>query len=192
MSLPPEIADFMEKYGVTSDNVWLLPGGKKYAILHKELERVAANEGISFAKPEFIPSSDGVAMWGQATLNGRTVWTTGEAAARNCKNNYWYAMAEKRLKDRLTLKLLDAHGDIYSDSETDDFSDAGERSPPKEDAIEKAYAHAITCFVKNRKDAEEFYSKNKGMIQQLRVATRDRIIGQLKIISDNSNEEAAA
>ena len=33
-------------------------------------------------------------------------WTFGEADKKtNCHNNYIFAMAEKRLKDRLTLKI---------------------------------------------------------------------------------------
>ena len=37
--------------------------------------------------------------------------------------NYPYAMAEKRAKDRVILKLLDIHGEVYSQEEADDFDD---------------------------------------------------------------------
>ena len=40
---------------------------------------------------------------------------------KNNKNAYPIAMAEKRAKDRVILKLLAAHGDLYSEEEADDF-----------------------------------------------------------------------
>ena len=51
------------------------------------------------------------------------IWTTGEANALNCTNEYYFAMAEKRGKDRVILKLINAYEyGIYSDVEADSFS----------------------------------------------------------------------
>ena len=51
------------------------------------------------------------------------IWTTGEANGDNCSMNYLSAMAEKRGKDRIILKLINAYEyGIYSDVEADDFS----------------------------------------------------------------------
>ena len=50
------------------------------------------------------------------------IWTTGEANGDNCSMNYLSAMAEKRGKDRIILKLINAYEyGIYSDVEADDF-----------------------------------------------------------------------
>ena len=50
------------------------------------------------------------------------IWTTGEANALNCTNEYLFAMAEKRGKDRIILKLINAYEyNIYSDVEADSF-----------------------------------------------------------------------
>tara|TARA_R100000808_G_C2143499_1_gene151280 strand:+ start:1017 stop:1499 length:483 start_codon:yes stop_codon:yes gene_type:complete len=50
------------------------------------------------------------------------VESTGEANALNCTNEYYLAMAEKRAKDRVVLKLINAYEyGIYSDVEADDF-----------------------------------------------------------------------
>ncbi len=50
------------------------------------------------------------------------IWTTGEANASNCTAEYLLAMAEKRGKDRIILKLINAYEfGIYSDVEADDF-----------------------------------------------------------------------
>ena len=50
------------------------------------------------------------------------IQTTGEANALNCTAEYYMAMAEKRGKDRVILKLINAYEyGIYSDVEADDF-----------------------------------------------------------------------
>jgi hypothetical protein len=62
------------------------------------------------------------AILGFANLKDRTEWSIGEASPNNCKAPYPFAMAEKRLKDRLTLKLINAYEyGIYSDVEADAF-----------------------------------------------------------------------
>jgi hypothetical protein len=126
--LPKEIADFMEKHGVTSDEIWLVAGGKNYAIKHKALERIAADNGIKFDRPSVIEANAAdkiavVCVFG--TMGDRTEWSFGEAAPYNYRTTekmaaYPYAMAEKRAKDRVVLKLLNTHG-IYSEDEADDF-----------------------------------------------------------------------
>ena len=45
----------------------------------------------------------------------------GEASPYNNKNSYPYAMAEKRAKDRVILKLLKLSGDVYSQEEAEEF-----------------------------------------------------------------------
>jgi hypothetical protein len=127
--LPKEIADFMEKHGVTSDEIWLVAGGKNYAIKHKALERIAADNGIKFDRPSVIEANAAdkiavVCVFG--TMGDRTEWSFGEAAPYNYRTTekmaaYPYAMAEKRAKDRVVLKLLNTHGTLYSEDEADDF-----------------------------------------------------------------------
>lgn len=121
--LPKDIADFMEKYSVSFDEVWEVRPGA-YAIKHKALERVAIEQKIRFATPVMLQidmEKKIAAMCVIATMGERSEWTTGEASPANCKNMYPLAMAEKRGKDRVTLKLLQAHGSLYSEDEADDF-----------------------------------------------------------------------
>jgi hypothetical protein len=134
MALPKEIADFMARYNVTSDEVWKIPQGTAYAIKHKALERVAAEQGVKFdkltvAQIDLANKIAAVAISG--TLGDRVEFSTGEAAPYNCKNGYPLAMAEKRAKDRVALKLLSAHGALYSEEEADEFKQNGNGSPPK-------------------------------------------------------------
>ena len=50
------------------------------------------------------------------------IWTTGEANGLNCTAEYYFAMAEKRGKDRVILKLINAYEyGIYSDVEAESF-----------------------------------------------------------------------
>jgi len=130
MSLPKEISDFMAKYGVTADEIWAVRPGT-YALKHKALERVAVESKIHFnaERPAFpvtdLPGKHVMCVvWGQ--MGERIEWATGEAAPYNNKNGYPAAMAEKRAKDRVTLKLLQAHGALYSESEADEFGDPGQ------------------------------------------------------------------
>jgi hypothetical protein len=127
--LPKEIADFMEKYGVTADEIWLVAGGKNYAIKHKALERIAAEQGIQFEQPKIIEASGAdkiVAICVTGHMGERVEWSFGEAAPYNYRTTekmaaYPYAMAEKRAKDRVVLKLLNTHGTLHSEDEADDF-----------------------------------------------------------------------
>lgn len=51
------------------------------------------------------------------------IYEVGEVSPSNCKNDYPYAMAYKRMFDRVVLKLSKlAYAGIYSDSEADEFS----------------------------------------------------------------------
>jgi hypothetical protein len=114
---------FMEKYGVDSDEIWEVHGST-WVVKHKALERVAAEKGIRFAPPTIIEcdSINGVvSLCVEGKLADHTEWSIGEAAPKNNKNSYPYAMAEKRAKDRVILKLLAAHGELYSEAEADEF-----------------------------------------------------------------------
>lgn len=58
------------------------------------------------------------------------LYEVGEASAQNCKNAYPYAMAYKRLFDRVVLKICKlAFDGIYSDSEADEFKERYEEEP---------------------------------------------------------------
>ncbi len=51
------------------------------------------------------------------------IYEVGEVSANNCRNEYPYAMAYKRLFDRVVLKLSKlAYDGIYSDSEAEEFA----------------------------------------------------------------------
>ncbi len=113
--------ELQEKYKLTKDEFWEVRP-TKWVISHAACEKIAAIEKIQFAKPEVHSKGDTLCLLGEATKGDKTIWATGEASAANVKmaGKYYWAMAEKRLKDRLTIKLIDAFG-MYSEEESEEF-----------------------------------------------------------------------
>jgi hypothetical protein len=119
------VMNFMAKYNVDSDEIWEVHGST-WVVKHKALERVAAEQGIVFEEPKYLPDSDVKQGFVTILVTGRMgearTWAFGEAGPKNNKNAYPVAMAEKRGKDRVILKLLDCHGALYSEAEADEFA----------------------------------------------------------------------
>lgn len=116
------VMEVLSKYDLDSSAVWDCHGTP--VILHKALEHIQVVAGISFDDPQIIEASGKdkvVALWVRGSLDTRSEWSIGEAAPSNNKNSYPYAMAEKRAKDRVILKLINLHGLAYSEDEADDF-----------------------------------------------------------------------
>lgn len=74
------------------------------------------------------------------------LYEVGEVSAKNCKNEYPYAMGLKRLFDRVVLKLCKlAYSGIYSDSEAEEFkepegeeqSNADKPNPPTAEQLKE-------------------------------------------------------
>jgi hypothetical protein len=114
-----------------------------FVVLHKALERIAAHKNIVFDQPTII-ASDVTAKQAVMLVTGHmgeaTEWSIGEAAPYNNKNGYPFAMAEKRAKDRVILKLVGLHGEVYSQDEAEDFNltqSLAELEPEKRRSIEK-------------------------------------------------------
>jgi hypothetical protein len=130
MTPSKKIQDFMDKYGIDHDEIWEIKQGRgAFAIKHYALERIAAEQGITFEVPQFAEkdgANKNVAMMVVGHMGARTEWSIGEASPHNYRTTekmaaYPYAMAEKRAKDRVILKLLNTHGTVYSEEEADDF-----------------------------------------------------------------------
>jgi hypothetical protein len=125
MSLDPRIEAIRKEYGLDKDDFWQIPQNKQWVAKHAALEVVATKAGVQFSMPTIIEADTdkGIAVLAvSGTLGNRSDWSTGEASSKNCKNAYPWAMAEKRAKDRLVLKLVGIHGLVYSEEEDDDFA----------------------------------------------------------------------
>ena len=121
--LPEKLSKVIKEIGMTEkEATWDVHGTP--VVLHKACEKIAALYEIVFDVPIMYAqdiNSKEVSMCVVGHMGDKTAWATGEAAPYNNKNNYPFAMAEKRAKDRVILKLVGLHGDVYSQSEADEF-----------------------------------------------------------------------
>ena len=121
--IPQKLVQILEQLGHTPQSAtWDCHGTP--VVLHKVLEQVAAAQGITFDPPTMIEADaekKKVVMLVSGRLGDAVEWSVGEAVPYNNKNSYPYAMAEKRAKDRVILKLIGVAGFVYSEEEADDF-----------------------------------------------------------------------
>ena len=76
------------------------------------------------------------------------VYEVGEVSSTNCQNEYPYAMAFKRLFDRVVLKLSKlAYSGIYSETEADEFEEQKPDTPTERKATEEQVQLAVECGV---------------------------------------------
>lgn len=161
-----QLREFMERYKIDADEVWEVRVGGAWAVKHSALERVAVEQKITFDRPSVIEANSGekiAVVCVFAKMGGREDWSFGEAAPANNKNAYCWAMAEKRAKDRCILKLLNAHGAVYSDAEADEFAQVG------------GNGKATTL---PKKDAKEIYTKMQGEIRECQSRDQLRAWGE--------------
>lgn len=122
-NVPERVGEVLKEIGETQQSAgWDCHG--TFVLLHKALEKVAAHQGIKFEPPHIIESdvaNKNAVVVVTGHLGDKVEWSFGEAAPYNNKNSYPYAMAEKRAKDRVILKLVGLHGDVYSEAEADEF-----------------------------------------------------------------------
>jgi len=113
--------------------VWDCHG--KWIAYHAALEEIARNAKITFDAPVVL-EADGQNKCAALCVTGRmgtiAEWSIGEAAPANNKNGYPFAMAEKRAKDRVILKLIGLHGEVYSEEEADDFKNRPAPEPAQD------------------------------------------------------------
>lgn len=127
---PADIRKLFEKFGTSLDNndVWKVQ--QATVLKHKALERLAASAGIKFDAPTIIRAErDEAVILATGWLEGKSEWSIGEALidmnyrVSGKQAGYVYAMAEKRAKDRVILKLAGLHG-LYSEDEADEFKES--------------------------------------------------------------------
>ena len=166
-SLPPRLLEILQKVNLTQRQaVWDCHGTP--VVLHKALEKIAAHHNIVFDQPQII-ACDVAAKEAVICVTGHmaeaTEWSIGEAAPYNNKNSYPFAMAEKRAKDRVILKLVGLHGDVYSEEEADDFKAAKpkEATPSMtlnlEDRVDAMLTFYQNCTQEQFDKAESKYTK---------------------------------
>jgi hypothetical protein len=97
-----------------------------YVLHHKTLEKIAASKGVTFDAPVIVESNAQeriCVLCVTGRLGDKVEWSIGEAMPINIdrgknQQSYPYAMAEKRAKDRVIIKLVGLYG-AYSQDEAD-------------------------------------------------------------------------
>ena len=148
-----KIKKVLQEYGESlTGSVWRVQGTA--VIYHKTLERIATKAKIWFSEPQIIQADKDCAVlrvtgYLQPTFSDGMVvgwkqmeWSIGEALVgvnyrvSGKQAAYVWAMAEKRAKDRVILKLIELSGLVFSEEEADDFKRAGTRGETIEDTTE--------------------------------------------------------
>ena len=184
--IPDQVVEVLKEIGMKSAEAgWDCHG--TYVLLHKALEKVAAKRNVVFDPPQVlsanVTSKEAVVLC-TGRMGDKQEWSIGEAAPYNNKNSYPFAMAEKRAKDRVILKLVGLHGDVYSEDEADAFQEsapinmagttlAGKGDPVEEETIEPA------------KKVEKAEKKNN----QEKVPSEDEMVSGDNLPSANNVEE---
>lgn len=126
-AVDPRITAVLTNYGEPVDgNIWFVQGSA--VIYHRAVERIAAKAGIAFAEPTILRAErDEAAILVRGRLGDRWDYDVGEAhigvnyRVTGRQAAYPWAMALKRGRDRLILKLIGLHGLLYSEEEADEF-----------------------------------------------------------------------
>tara|TARA_B100001939_G_C16935057_1_gene615656 strand:- start:727 stop:1287 length:561 start_codon:yes stop_codon:yes gene_type:complete len=123
--------DLIKRYNLDEDDFWTLRGNK--IISFDGVIKIIDAEGIKFEMSDNLDVSPSVAIKVRAYIEPNDMnelhetieeITFGEANDSNCKNQYFWAMAEKRGKARAALKVLGLYGKnkFYSDVEADEWT----------------------------------------------------------------------
>ena len=129
--VPEKVASILKEIGETPNTaLWDCHG--TYVVYHKALEKIADHLKIKFDDPVVIETdikNKCIAIMVKGYHNKGSAgkveaWSIGEASPYNTKNIYPYAMAEKRAKDRVILKLIGVSGEVYSEEEGDNLKNS--------------------------------------------------------------------
>ena len=149
----------------TSGGIYEFDKGK-FAILHKEVERLANDYGIETdIELKYCDLPKGCAVVkATAKYQGKRFTSLGEVSPANNIFTYPIAVCEKRAADRVILKALNIHGDLYSQSEL----------PPKQrnenQGIKLDHSQLILERINNashQANLEQLQRENKDYLLQL-------------------------
>ena len=114
----PQTLDKMLQQIKVNKGLWELQPGK-FAILHKEVERLAYEFGVETeVDTQYVDLVKGCAVVkALARYQGKRFTTLGEVSPANNDWKFPVSIAEKRAVDRAVLKALNIHGTYYSEEE---------------------------------------------------------------------------
>lgn len=177
-----DIYDVFDKHGVAldRDSIWEVQGTP--VVYHKDVERLGAALKIKWDIPTIIRNEkDEAVIMVVGRISDVMEWSIGEAAInQNYRVSgkqaaYPYAMAEKRAKDRVILKLAGLHGEVYSEEEADEFKDRDNKdreTPPRREPSrnEKANTEVEVDRSEDKAEAEKKPATDEEIEKRIRDA----------------------
>jgi murein DD-endopeptidase MepM/ murein hydrolase activator NlpD len=189
-----EIRDLFKSKNVPldRDDVWSVQAAR--VVKHKALERLAAQLNISYDAPQILRNErDEAVILVTGRLGDRSEWSIGEALTTDGTRPgnykvvgkqapYVYAMAEKRAKDRVILKLAGLHG-AYSEDEADDFKQPAPRqeaanSVEVDTTSDRTLANALKSTLAKAKttaDLAKWFADNQSAVEGLPESLTDEV-----------------
>ncbi len=124
--LDPIVEEVLNRYGIDPRRaLWDCHG--TWVIYHKYVELIGMMAGVTLDVPTMIhsdPVSKHVVILVSGSMGDKaSAWSFGEASPYNNKNAYPFAMAEKRAKDRVILKLVGLGGHLYTEQDAAEIKD---------------------------------------------------------------------
>lgn len=153
--LPDHVKEIADKHNIPGNAFWDCHG--TWVCKHHALEGAAARAGVKWQAPQILESesSKAVAVLATGSIGDYSEWSIGEASPKNNKNAYPWAMAEKRAKDRVILKLLGFAGEVYSEEEADDFK----ADKPGNDALPRGEVSPLDADGKTNREIKSEYNR---------------------------------
>jgi hypothetical protein len=192
-----EIRDLFASKGIPlgQKDVWQVQG--KNVIKHAALEWLAGVFDVQWSPAQVLRAErDEAVILVTGSVPGVTAWSIGEALVgvnyrvTGKQAAYVYAMAEKRAKDRVILKLAQLHG-AYSEDEADEFKEArpSEEVPetkvpakrtdtPSPPPSQRTIANALMMSLKsarNEYDLGRWLQDNQDVIDALPDALKEEV-----------------
>jgi hypothetical protein len=182
-----KIEEVLAKFGEPmAGNVWRVQGTA--VIYHKTLERIAAQAKIVFDEPKIIRAErDECVMQVTGRMADRVEWSIGEALiAVNYRVSgkqaaYVYAMAEKRAKDRVILKLIELSGIVYSEEEADEFKQTAPLSQGSSASSQDSTVESETREASSERLIEQ------QLRQRIKSAKTERAVTDFMLLQDTQH-----
>ena len=197
-STDEQIATILAQYGVPADgSVWRVEG--QAFIHHRALERIAAQAKITFESPTVLRSErDEAVLLVLGRMGERVEWSIGEAIVGvnydppGSEPAYVYAMAEKRAKDRVILKLIQLH-DVVSSEEPQVLESrprgSNENTPAVEGGMEPSIVpelerrldecvtvEAVVALMRDSETQQSLAVLPQGLVEQIREYAKARMV----------------
>jgi hypothetical protein len=189
--LDPIIEEVLSRYDIDPRQaLWDCHG--TWVIYHKYVELIGMKAGVTLDEPTIIhadPTSKHVVILVKGSNPEARVsaWSFGEAAPYNNKNAYPFAMAEKRAKDRVILKLVGLAGHVYTDQDVADIKDGKIQWEVKPEQQDRPHKHDSAWDAINNATTMDDLDAAAQRITQLKLPATE--IGKLRKAYTRKKEE---